>query len=195
MVHTAEPISAVRMKLLDLSSTRSMKMPAGIQVADQMKLIGMLMKYFHCSSLPIHVQKNRHVAVYVPPVGMRHARHWMNWSAEGMMTVAKGVIVIHHCRSFQSVQKSQSPAKSRWVMFAAAPTTKPAVTQNMKSHFRSANLYGRSRSSLSLSASRSMVVVVAISQPRPRREPPSVWAAGGGYPRIPPPPGPRSGEP
>src|SRR5438046_1334990 len=74
----------------------------------------------------------------------------MYWSAEGMMMVAKGVTVIHHWRSFQSVQKSQSPANRSRVMSAAAATTKAAVNQNMKSHFRSMKRYlrfTRSRSS------------------------------------------------
>ena len=54
-----------------------------------------------------------------------------------MMMIANGVMIGHHCRSFQSVQKSQSPANSCLVMSAAAPTTKAAVTQNTRSHLRS----------------------------------------------------------
>src|SRR5438309_806555 len=142
-VQTPPPTSDVMMKLRDCMRTKSIRMPAGIHVADQTKLIGRLTKYFHWTNRPTHVQKNRHTAVYVAPVGKRQARHWMYWSADGMMIVANGVIVIHHCRSFQSVQKSQSPANRSIVMLAAAPTTNAAVTQNMMSHLRSMNLYGR----------------------------------------------------
>jgi hypothetical protein len=61
----------------------------------------------------------------------------MYCSAEGMMMIANGVMMGHHWASFQSVQKSQSPANSCLVMSAAAPTTNAAVTQNMMSHLRS----------------------------------------------------------
>src|SRR5207302_48054 len=94
--------------------------------------------------------------------GNRHARHWMYWSAEGMMIVAKGVIVIHHSRSFQSVQKSQSPAKRSLVMSAAAATTKAAVNQNMKSHFRSIQRYLLKTSALSSSVFASIGIAIAI---------------------------------
>src|SRR2546429_2962920 len=70
-----------------------------------------------------------HTAVYVAPVGNRHASHWMYWSADGRMMNANGEMIGHHWRSFQSVQKSQSPAKSSLVMSAAAPTTNAAVIQ------------------------------------------------------------------
>src|SRR5215218_10886078 len=75
------------------------------------------------------------------PVGNRQASHWMYCRAEPMMTIANGVMMGHHCRSFQSVQKSQSPANSCLVMSAAAPTTKAAVTQNTRSHLRSMYRY------------------------------------------------------
>src|SRR5215216_2004657 len=75
------------------------------------------------------------------PVGKRQASHWMYWRAEPMMMIANGVMIGHHCRSFQSVQKSQSPANSCLVMSAAAPTTKAAVTQNTRSHLRSMYRY------------------------------------------------------
>src|SRR6266704_943512 len=75
------------------------------------------------------------------PVGNRQASHWMYCSAEPMMMIANGVTIGHHCRSFQSVQKSQSPANNCLVMSAAAPTTKAAVTQNTRSHLRSMYRY------------------------------------------------------
>src|SRR5215813_7097427 len=92
---------------------------------------------------PTHEHRNMHTAVYVAPVGNRHASHWMYCSADGMMINANGEMIGHHWRSFQSVQKSQSPANSSLVMSAAAPTTKAAVTQNMKSHFLSMKRYFR----------------------------------------------------
>src|SRR5918992_4937896 len=65
----------------------------------------------------------------------------MYWSADPMMTSAKGVRIGHHTRSFQSVQKSQSPANSNRVMLAAAPTMKEALIQKTASHLRSMYLY------------------------------------------------------
>src|SRR4026207_91621 len=78
-----------------------------------------------------------HTAVYVAPVGNRHASHWMYCRADGMMMNANGETIGHHWRSFQSVQKSQSPAKSSLVISAAAPTTKAAVTQNTRANLES----------------------------------------------------------
>jgi hypothetical protein len=74
-----------------------------------------------------------------------------------MMMIANGVTIGHHCRSFQSVQKSQSPANSCLVMSAAAPTTNAAVTQNIKSHLRSMYLY------FFLSSSRSSRVLASTA--------------------------------
>src|ERR671919_3199640 len=89
----------------------------------------------------MNVQANRETAVYVIPVGKRQASHCMYCRAEPMMMIANGVMIGHHCRSFQSVQKSQSPANSCLVMSAAAPTTKAAVIQKTASHLRSMYLY------------------------------------------------------
>src|SRR5919108_4342021 len=97
----------------------------------------------------MNVQANMHTAVYVMPVGKRHASHWMYCRADPMMMIANGVMMGHHCRSFQSVQKSQSPANNCLVMSAAAPTTKAAVTQNTRSHLRSMYRYFLRRSSRS----------------------------------------------
>ena len=62
------------------------------------------------------------------------------------MTSANGVRIGHQIRSFQSVQKSQSPANSSLVMSHAAPTMKAALTQKTASHFRSIYRYGLSTS-------------------------------------------------
>src|SRR5512132_4491957 len=101
----------------------------------------------------MNVQANMATAVYVIPVGKRQASHWMYCSADPMMMIANGVMIGHHCRSFQSVQKSQSPANSCLVMSAAAPTTNAAVTQKTRSHLRSIQRY-----CLSLSARSSSVL-------------------------------------
>src|SRR6266545_6254855 len=81
-----------------------------------------------------------------------------------MMMVAKAVITGHHCASFQSVQKSQSPANNCLVISAAPATTKIAVTQNTRSHLRSIHLYCFCSSSLSSSrrcrSAASAIVVV-----------------------------------
>ena len=79
-----------------------------------------------------------HTAVYVAPVGNRQASHWMYWSADGMMMNAKGEMIGHHCRSFQSVQKSQSPANSSLVMSQAAPAVLlvEQSAQSLAFHFR-----------------------------------------------------------
>src|SRR5436309_8907280 len=81
-----------------------------------------------------------------------------------MMIVAKAVITGHHWGSFQSVQKSQSPANNCLVISAAPATTKIAVTQNTRSHFRSIHLYCFCSSSLSSSrrcrSAASAIVVV-----------------------------------
>ena len=58
----------------------------------------------------------------------------MYCKADGMMMKANGETMGHHWRSFQSVQKSQSPAKSSLVISAAAPTTNAAVIQKTRSH-------------------------------------------------------------
>src|SRR5262249_30217140 len=82
-----------------------------------------------------------------------------------MMMVANAVITGHHCGSFQSVQKSQSPANSCLVMSAAPPTTKIAVTQNTRSHLRSIHLYrllSSARSSSRRWRSPAVVVPAAI---------------------------------
>src|SRR6476619_1977245 len=60
-----------------------------------------------------------------------------------MIIIATGVTIGHHCRSFQSTQKSQSPANNSRVMSAAAPTTNAAVSQKTMSHFRSRKTYLR----------------------------------------------------
>src|SRR5919106_3820135 len=75
------------------------------------------------------------------PVGNRQASHWMYWRADPMMTSEKGVRIGHHTRSFQSVQKSQSPANRSFVMSQAAPTMKSAEIQKTASHLRSMYLY------------------------------------------------------
>src|SRR5919112_36773 len=103
------------------------------------------------------------------PVGNRQASHWMYWRAEPMMMIANGVMIGHHCRSFQSVQKSQSPANSCLVMSAAAPTTKAAVTQNTRSYLRSMYRY------FWRTASRS----TGVWAPRARVTPPFLGGAGG----------------
>src|SRR5690242_7857472 len=67
-----------------------------------------------------------------------------------MIIVAKAVTTGHHCGSFQSVQKSQSPANRSRVISAAPPTMKMAVIQKTASQLRSIHRYGwfnRSRSS------------------------------------------------
>src|ERR1700676_1543168 len=92
----------------------------------------------------------------------------MYFSAEGMMIVAKAVITGHHCGSFQSVQKSQSPANSCLVMSAAPATTKMAVIQKTKSHLPSIHLYffcngARSSSRRCASANAAGVVAAAIT--------------------------------
>src|SRR5262249_36779169 len=85
-------------------------------------------------------------------------------SADGMIMVAKAVITGHHWGSFQSVQKSQSPANNCLVISAAPATTKIAVTQNTRSHLRSIHLYCFCSSSLSSSrrcrSATSAIVVV-----------------------------------
>ncbi len=53
------------------------------------------------------------------------------------MMVANAVMTGHHCGSFQSVQKSQSPANSSRVISAAPATTKIAVIQKTASQVRS----------------------------------------------------------
>src|SRR6266851_559303 len=60
-----------------------------------------------------------------------------------MIIVAKAVTTGHHCGSFQSVQKSQSPANRSRVISAAPPTTKMAVIQKTASQLRSIHRYGR----------------------------------------------------
>src|SRR6185437_8062269 len=65
----------------------------------------------------------------------------MYWSADGMMMVAKAVTTGHHWGSFQSVQKSQSPANSSRVISAAPATTKIAVIQKTASQERSIHWY------------------------------------------------------
>src|ERR1700730_8782958 len=65
----------------------------------------------------------------------------MYCSAGGMMMVGKAVTTGHHCGSFQSVQKSQSPANSNLVMSAAPATTKIAVIQKTASQVRSMQRY------------------------------------------------------
>src|SRR5258708_5673079 len=66
-----------------------------------------------------------------------------------MMMVAKAVTTGHHCGSFQSVQKSQSPANSNFVMSAAPATMKIAVIQKTASQVRSMKRYFAFRSSRS----------------------------------------------
>src|SRR5262245_7048201 len=109
-------------------------MAAGTMVARQTQLRGSFTKTSDCGQRRNHEPSHRPTAVYVKPVGNFHAIHWMYCRADGMMIMAKGVRVIHHCRSFQSVQKSQSPANSSFVMSAAAATTGSAVTQKTRSH-------------------------------------------------------------
>jgi len=58
-----------------------------------------------------------------------------------MMMVAKAVTTGHHWGSFQSVQKSQSPANSSRVISAAPATTKIAVIQKTASQERSIHCY------------------------------------------------------
>src|SRR6266508_1795807 len=131
------PISDVITKLFVFSSTQSSQMPAAMMLTGQTKLIGNPPNQSHCTIRPVHEAKNSASAVYTPPVGIRHASHWMYCSADGMMITANGVTIGHHCRSFQSVQKSQSPANSSFVMSTAAATTKMAVIQKTASHLRS----------------------------------------------------------
>src|SRR5215211_547496 len=113
------------------------------------------------------VQANIQTAVYVIPVGKRQASHWMYWRAEPMMMIANGVMIGHHCRSFQSVQKSQSPANSCLVMSAAAPTTKAAVIQKTASHLRSIHRYCLSLSARSSSVLESTATANLPSSTRP----------------------------
>src|ERR1700687_40499 len=85
-----------------------------------------------------------------------------------MMIVAKAVITGHHCGSFQSVQKSQSPANNCLVMSAAPATTKIAVIQKTKSHLPSIHLYffcnrARGWSRRCASANAAGVVAAAIT--------------------------------
>src|SRR2546421_8620044 len=75
----------------------------------------------------------------------------MYWSADPMMTSENGVRIGHHTRSFQSVQKSQSPANSSIVMSAAAPTMNAALIQKTASHLRSMYLYSLLTSAFSRS--------------------------------------------
>src|SRR4029453_3811968 len=125
-------------------------------------------------------------------VGNRQASHWMYCRAEPMMMIANGVTIGHHCRSFQSVQKSQSPANSCLVMSAAAPTTKAAVTQNTRSHLRSMYRYFLRTSSRSSRVLASTATLTSLplggsgGPPRPRAAPPSPSppAGGGGPPRC-----------
>src|SRR6267378_5488273 len=96
------------------------------------------------------------------------------------MIVAKAVITGHHCGSFQSVQKSQSPANNCLVMSAAPATTKIAVIQKTKSHLPSIHLYffcnrARSSSRRCASAIAAGVVAAAITlSPRSALSPGSV---------------------
>src|SRR6266481_9418540 len=97
-----------------------------------------------------------------------------------MMMVANAVITGHHCGSFQSVQKSQSPANNCLVMSAAPATTKIAVIQKTKSHLPSIHLYffcnrARSSSRRCASANAAGVVAAAITlSPDPALRPRSV---------------------
>src|SRR5215216_4371809 len=109
------------------------------------------------------------------PVGNRQASHWMYCSAEPMMMIANGVMIGHHWRSFQSVQKSQSPANSCLVMSAAAPTTKAAVIQKTASHLRSIHRY-----CLSLSARSSSVLESTATANPPVLEPTAARVRYGG---------------
>src|ERR1700682_2054668 len=127
------PRIEVSTKLLVLSSTQSRKMPAGMMVAGHTNASGYATKPCHWNTRPTHEHRNMHTAVYVAPVGNLEASHWMYWSADGMMMNANGEMIGHHWRSFQSVQKSQSPANSSLVMSAAAPTTNAAVIQKTMS--------------------------------------------------------------
>src|SRR5581483_3070082 len=91
----------------------------------------------------------------------------MYWRAEPMMTSANGVRIGHQIRSFQSVQKSQSPANSNSVMSQAAPTMNAALSQKTASHFRSIHRYGLSTSAFNRSnccacSSCSSVVVIPL---------------------------------
>src|SRR5262245_43093880 len=134
MVKARPPKMEVRMKLRVFKRIQSVKIAAGRIVAGPTKLRGEVTNTSHCSHRPSHETSHRPTAVYVHPVGNFQASHWMYWRADGMMIMANGVRVIHHCRSFQSVQKSQSPANSSLVMSAAAATTGRAVTQKTRSH-------------------------------------------------------------
>ena len=46
----------------------------------------------------------------VAPIGKRKFDQSSDWTAAGKVIIINGVISGHHCRSFQSTQKSQSPA-------------------------------------------------------------------------------------
>src|SRR5438105_8567721 len=91
----------------------------------------------------------------------------MYWRAEPMMTSANGVRIGHQIRSFQSVQKSQSPANNSLVMSQAAPTMKAALIQKIASHLRSIHRYFLSTSAFNRSnccacSSCSSVVVIPL---------------------------------
>src|SRR5215472_8743597 len=84
------------------------------------------------------------------------------------MMVAKAVTTGHHCGSFQSVQKSQSPANNSLVISAAPATIKIAVIQNTASQVRSIKMYlafssSRSSRRCSLSAADTAAGVLAIT--------------------------------
>src|SRR6266481_2181116 len=95
-----------------------------------------------------------------------------------MIMVAKAVTTGHHCGSFQSVQKSQSPANSSLVISAAPPTIKIAVTQKTTSQVRSIYLYfalsnsrsssRRCRSAVAAAAIDGLVAAIYILSPDPK---------------------------
>ena len=48
----------------------------------------------------------------VAPIGKRKFDQSTAWTAAGKVIIINGVTRGHHCRSFQSAQKSQSPTVS-----------------------------------------------------------------------------------
>src|SRR5882762_9838203 len=137
------PRIEVRTKLRVFSRTKSMRMAAGTTVAGQTRVNGYDTNASNWYRRAIQAARNRHNAVYVAPSGSRNASQAMYWIADGMMIVAKGVNIGHHCRSFQSTQKSQSPANSSLVRSPAAAITNAADTKKTMSHLRSIYTYCR----------------------------------------------------
>src|SRR5438093_11224558 len=72
----------------------------------------------------VHVAKVIATAPKVAPSGRRNFDQAMYWRAAGTTIFADDAMGGHHCRSFQSLQKSQSPPHRMRV------TCIPAITRN-----------------------------------------------------------------